>query len=86
MKNRLKSGKDTISSGVPRVKASHCQAWNCMLARWTNEPIIRSYYQLHEEFQSNSDDASEAKLAEAPKSASTRLGLQAPQRMAPAHK
>jgi hypothetical protein len=31
---------------VPRVKVSHCQAWDCMPRRWTGEPIIHSYYRF----------------------------------------
>ncbi|GFF96678.1 hypothetical protein IFM61392_10416 [Aspergillus lentulus] len=31
---------------VPKVKVSHCRAWNCMPRRRTHEPIIRSYYRF----------------------------------------
>lgn len=31
---------------VPKIKASHCRAWSCILERRTHEPIIRSYYRF----------------------------------------
>jgi hypothetical protein len=31
---------------VPKVKVSHCRAWDCMPRRRTGEPIIRSYYRF----------------------------------------
>jgi hypothetical protein len=31
---------------VPKVKASHCRAWNGMPRRRTREPITRSYYRF----------------------------------------
>ncbi|KAL3489517.1 hypothetical protein BJX62DRAFT_226544 [Aspergillus germanicus] len=31
---------------VPRVKASHCRAWDCAIKKVAREPIIRSHYRL----------------------------------------
>lgn len=43
----LESGERSLFlQEVPRVKASHCRAWDCMIERRTHEPIIRSYYRL----------------------------------------
>ena len=43
----LESGERVLYlQEVPRVKASHCRAWNCMPKRRTREPIIRSYYRF----------------------------------------
>jgi hypothetical protein len=52
--NEDKEEADDLESGeqvlylqeVPRVKVSHCQAWNCMPKRRTREPITRSYYRF----------------------------------------
>jgi hypothetical protein len=41
----LRSGNRVLYlQEVPRVKVSHCQAWDCMPRRRTGEPIIHSYY------------------------------------------
>lgn len=43
----LRSGERVLYlQEVPKVKVSHCRAWNCMLRRRTREPIIRSYYRF----------------------------------------
>jgi hypothetical protein len=31
---------------VPRVKASHCRAWDCAIKKVAREPIIRSHYRF----------------------------------------
>lgn len=43
----LRSGERVLYlQEVPKVKVSHCRAWNCMPKRRTREPIIRSYYRF----------------------------------------
>lgn len=43
----LRSGNRVLYfQEVPKVKVSHCRAWNCMPRRRTGEPIIRSYYRF----------------------------------------
>jgi hypothetical protein len=43
----LRSGERVLYlQEVPKVKVSHCRAWNCMPKRRTRELIIRSYYRF----------------------------------------
>ncbi|KAF4207308.1 hypothetical protein CNMCM8927_003582 [Aspergillus lentulus] len=43
----LRSGERVLYlQEVPKVKVSHCRAWNCMPKRRTREQIIRSYYRF----------------------------------------
>jgi hypothetical protein len=45
--DNLRSGERVLYlQEVPKVKVSHCRAWNCMPRRRTHEPIIRSYYRF----------------------------------------
>jgi hypothetical protein len=43
----LRSGNRVLYlQEVPKVKVSHCRAWDCIPRRRTGEPIIRSYYRF----------------------------------------
>ncbi|KAL3475741.1 hypothetical protein BJX99DRAFT_247362 [Aspergillus californicus] len=43
----LRSGEQTLYlQEVPRVKASHCRAWDCAITRLTHSPIIISHYRF----------------------------------------
>jgi hypothetical protein len=43
----LKSGKCILLlQEVPKIKASHCRAWNCMPYKRTGDRVIRSEYRL----------------------------------------
>ncbi|KAE8357596.1 hypothetical protein BDV27DRAFT_151195 [Aspergillus caelatus] len=43
----LRSGKYALFlQEVPKIKTSHCRAWDCMPRRSTGNPIIRSYYRF----------------------------------------
>lgn len=43
----LRSGERILYlQEVPRVKASHCRAWDCAITRLTRSPIIRSHYRF----------------------------------------
>lgn len=43
----LRSGEQTLYlQEVPRVKASHCRAWDCAIKRLTRSPIIISHYRF----------------------------------------
>ncbi|RDH27070.1 hypothetical protein BDQ94DRAFT_163937 [Aspergillus welwitschiae] len=43
----LQSGERTLYlQEVPRVKASHCRAWDCAITRLARSPIIRSHYRF----------------------------------------
>ncbi|RHZ45040.1 uncharacterized protein CDV56_100457 [Aspergillus thermomutatus] len=45
--DELRSGERVLYlQEVPKFKASHCRAWDCMPRRRTREPIIRSYYRF----------------------------------------
>lgn len=43
----LRSGERILYlQEVPRVKASHCRAWDCAITRLARSPIIRSHYRF----------------------------------------
>lgn len=46
LKDLLSGERILYLQEVPRIKASHCRAWDCAITRLARSPIIRSHYRF----------------------------------------